>query len=310
MKFAALETLDRIAAAGVLARAALSLEENGNPAASPKLENEAELRAALLAEAYNALGLGHSPDMTDDLIERVSDYLDLEADRITGKVDSSAAFDRMITRGDFPSDLYEIEIIPNIQKNLGKLYDKERLLIEQTVRLPTEEQHFGPPTTPNDPYLISLFARRFRTRFPHKDFTMLVAGQRGDGRKLHVHQAWRLYDSLVDTRSACDLVESLRRFSDVFGSEITLGDQKGHFFLTSVEVPALKIKVNMGRRNHTVTVTHFTQTDPVTKHPRAALVVAIDVNRYVATIKKMDADIIETPRSFERPIETKTNSTQ
>ena len=51
-----LEKLDRRTAAGGLARAAIALEDEGNPAASVTLEGEAAIRAALMREARAALG--------------------------------------------------------------------------------------------------------------------------------------------------------------------------------------------------------------------------------------------------------------
>jgi hypothetical protein len=155
---------------------------------------------------------------------------EIQGGNLIAPTDPNAALERLSTRGEWPSDLFKTEIVQNIADFHGRKFATEKKLIEETVRSPGREQHYGPPTRPGHPFMISLFAREYRNRYPLRTFTMLVAGQR-KGLKLDVHQAWRVYSSEVDLANTTSLVDVLHRFSDKFGAEMTLGDQQGHFYL-------------------------------------------------------------------------------
>lgn len=286
-----LERYDRRVAAGVLARAALALENGeGGLAAKPLVENEPAVWAALVAQARATLGIRPGDD-SPEVIERIGSYFDDESERLIGEPHTTAAFQRLIARGDYPSDLYDIRIISKIRDFFGKDFEREKGLIERTVRAPTREQHFGPHVIRNEPHLISLFARDFKTPFPYKNFTMLVAGGRGEENILHVHQAWRLYRSKVNLDGALDLVEWLHRFADIYGADISLDGQHGRFFLTARSVAPQKIQFESGGKKRDVIVTQFFQREP-TGGLHAALVVAIDLDLYRATLRKMDCEEI------------------
>jgi len=282
-----LDRYDRRIAAGVLARAALALQVGENLDGKSIVTNEPELRAALIAEARSKLGI-RPDDKSPEVIEQIGAYFDEESERLIGDIHAAAAFQRLAVRGDLPSDLYNVQIIPNIANFFGKDFEREKALIERTVRAPTKEQHFGPPVVENEPHLISLFAREFKTPFPFYDFTMLVAGGRGKDRTLHVHQAWRLYQSKVDLSGTPTLVELLRRFADVYGADILLDGKRGRFFLTAQDIPPPTMSINLRGKKTTITVTQFFQLNLVTHRTHAALVVAIDLNLYRATLEKMD----------------------
>jgi len=287
-----LERYDKRTAAGVLARAAL-LAANGEPTGTKSIvENEPALWSALIEQARAKLGF-KPEDKSPEVFERIGSYLDDESERLIGGTDTTAAFERLIRRGEFPSDLYKIRIIPNIKVFFGKDFDREKSLIERTVRLPTKEQHFGgSPQNRNVPQLVSLFAREFKTPYPAKNFTMLVTGKRGDKNILEVHQAWRVYASQVNMFGARDLVELLRRFADVYGYDILVDGQRGRFFLVSSGfVPAsTEIQVQIGGKlqSKNVTVTRFTQLDPDTGKTQAALVMAVDLDLYRKTLEHWD----------------------
>jgi hypothetical protein len=180
------------------------------------------------------------------------------------------------------------------KQQFGKGHEKEKMLALRTVRAPDMEQNFGAPQfKEGGPHLISLFARRFKTPFPYKDFTMLVAAQRGRGKLLEVHQAWRLFDARVNTSGANDLVEYLKRFSDAYAQDVEVDGKFGHFFLEGPRVDtSSQIKfTNKGERVEYY-VTQFTQSDPRTKMPRAALTVSINFQAYLDTVRKLDIDEI------------------
>ena len=222
-----LEKLDRRTAAGVLARAAIALEDDGNPAASAILEGEATIRAALLREARSRLGF-ELDDHRPETIEKVGDFLDEEAEQLIGPPDTQSALERMAIHGTLASDLYQINVIRQLADIYGKRFELEQRLIQRTIQSPNREQHYGPSQKPDRPSLISLFARQFKTPWPYKDFTMLVGAQR-DRLVLTVHQAWRLYPYMVDIRGA-NPIDLLHRFANAYGYDIEVGGQKGHFF--------------------------------------------------------------------------------
>jgi hypothetical protein len=274
----ALEQLDKTSAAGLLARAALSLGYSDNPTA-PFIEGEADIRSSVINEARARLGLDRD-DYRPETIEKIADYLDDESDKLLRPPDTKAALARLAERGDLPSDLYEINIVPTVVEVHGKDFPLEKEIIETAIRAPTLEQHFGPARKLPEPAMISLFARAFRTRWPLKDFVMLVAGQR-DGFRLDVHQAWRIYSSRVDVKGAKTLVDWLSRFADVYGAEIEVEGKKGHFFrFATGHIPnSFNIALPAGKSRN-ITISRFTQKDSVTGIEQSALVVAIDLERY------------------------------
>jgi hypothetical protein len=157
-----LEKLDSRTAAGVLARAAIALQEEGNPAASVMLEGEAAIRAALVREARTALGFAFD-DYRPETIEKIGDFLDEEAERLIGPPDTQSALERMAERGTLASDLYQINILPKLLEFHGKKFELERELIERTIRSPDREQHYGPsdrPDTPAPTAAVRLVVRR------------------------------------------------------------------------------------------------------------------------------------------------------
>src|SRR5215471_798610 len=273
-----LKTLDRTTAAGLLARAALSLGYQDNPV-PPFIEGEEKIRSAVINEARQKLGVDSS-DNRPETIARIADLLDNESDKLLAPPDTKAALARLAERGDLPSDLYEIEIIPNVIQIYGKHFPLEKEIIETTVRAPTLEQHFGPPRKPHEPAMISLFARTFRTRWPLKDFVMLVAAQR-DGFRLYVHQAWRIYSSRVKLEGVKTPVDWLSRFADVYGAEIEVEGKKGHFFLFARGRIPNTINVLMADgKQQAISISPFAQKDPTTGIDQSALVVAIDLIKY------------------------------
>lgn len=282
-----LDRYDKRTAAGILARAAFAVE-TGQDYRNSIVNNEQVLRTALIAEARAKLGF-KPDDESPEIIDRIGSYLDSESERLAGPPHATSAFERLIARGDFPSDLYNIKIIVNIKNFFGKDFAREKDFIERTVRAPNREQHFGAEGDAEAPRLVSLFAREFKTPFPARNFTMLVVGQRGDGEVLDVHMAWRLYASKIDLGGAPDLVELLRRFADVYGVDIALDGQKGRFFLTtSRDVPA-KATVSIGlKAAKELTVTRFVQRNPTTGRMYAALVMAVDLELYRSTLKHWD----------------------
>lgn len=288
----ALSDFDKMTAAGILARAALAILDNDNPAVTPVIPREAELREVIIEELRKSLGVSLD-DRSPATLARIGDLLDHESDLLIGPVDSEAALRRLSEKGELPSDLFRIRIIPNIQEFHGKKFQREQELIEQTVRLPDKEQHFGPAANPGEPYLISLFAKYFPNQYALRSFTMLVVGKRND-LELEVHQAWRIYHDLVSLEGVSDLIELLRRFADKFGSEIELGGKRGHFIL-SADLPRDK-PVEFGvtarepdqERKETkkrITFSFFVQRNPLGSDNQAALAVGVDLSQYAALLK-------------------------
>jgi hypothetical protein len=294
---AALADLDRMTAVGVVARAAVAMGDEDNPAASFVLPHEMNRRQALLSEIRRKLGID-SADTSIESIDRLGDALESEIDDLVGPTDEEAALEGLAARGDLPSDLFETVVIQNIADFHGRRFAREKELIVDTVRNAEQEQHFGEPQKPSDPFLISLFSKRFPDRFPLRSFTMLVAGQR-NGTVLVVHEAWRIYGDLVDIGAASDLVDLLRRFSDVFGAEIEVNDRRGHFFLSESIKGPLEFSIHMApseidagdskrakkQVQKKISWSYFVQNDPVQDGRRASLVMATDLMKYQGVLE-------------------------
>ncbi|MGZ4954121.1 MAG: hypothetical protein ACXV8Q_03325 [Methylobacter sp.] len=284
-----LREFDNVTAAGILARAALSLSDQGNPAAATsKLTNEIEIRNKVISNIRNTLGIKHS-DTSPMALERIGDALDIESEALIGEPNINDALERLSNKGELPSDLFEVDIIPNIKDFFTKRFDAERELIEKTIKSPDNEQHFGPPSNSEGPYLISLFSKFFPNKYPRNSFTMLVAGER-NGLNLTVHQAWRIYPDLVNLNEEGDLVDMLNRFADKFGAEIEFNGKKGHFFL-NFEIPEndhwQKITFPAAAPNtrNNITLTYCMQPNLSGPSKKAALLVAIDLVKYRKTLK-------------------------
>jgi hypothetical protein len=290
----ALEKFDKTAAAGLLARAALSLAYTAAPAMSA-VAGEDQLRASIIEEARNRLGL-RSDDYEPGAIEKIAEFLDAESDQLIAPPDVASAFARLAERGDLPSDLYKVVIAPNIKDIVGKLFPLEKKIIETTIRTPTVEQHFGQFTGPNEPVMVSLFAKSFQTTWPQKDFVMLVGAIR-DGTTLNVTQAWRIYTSRVDVNGAKRPLDWLRRFAETYGAEIEINGTKAKFFDYAQISKPLEKKVEVGGKGkpQQIIISDFTRWE--NGKEVASLITAIDSNKYRATLKALGVkqqDILET----------------
>jgi len=281
-----LTKFDNVTALGILARTALFLEDEYNPAASNKLPNELQLRENILKDIRKKLGI--SPDDSSiTALNILGDALDSECNSLIEEVDNAAILQRLADRGELPSDIFEINIGSNIEDFFGKKYDAEKNLIRDTIRLPDSEQHYGQQSGTNDPFLISLFARYFPNKYPNNSFTMLVAGQR-DGIVLTVNQAWRIYKDSINLEDVTDLVDMLRRFADKFGAEIDFNGQKGNFFLAvdSPNIPTLNFKIDntKSKSKKQIAINYYIKNVDA-KSKQASLVLAINLNEYRKVLK-------------------------
>jgi hypothetical protein len=158
----------RTAAAGLLARAALSLGYVEESKGKQEI-----IIAQIIEEARNCLGISRD-DNAPDTLSRLADFFDSESDKLLSPTNTDLALGRLAERGDLPSDLYEINIIKNVSDIYGSKFPLEKALIETTIRDFAQEQHYGPPRKPHAPAMISLFGRLFRTKWPLKNFVMLA----------------------------------------------------------------------------------------------------------------------------------------
>jgi hypothetical protein len=279
----AVQSFDPKTAAGLLARAALSVGYINNPL----IESESDLFAKVLEEARIQLGVGFD-DNDPETIERIADFLDTESDKLLQPPNTESAIKRLAERGELPSDLYEINIIPNVQDVYGKRFPLEKEIIETAIRAPTLEQHYGPPRGLYEPSMISLFVRSFRTTWPLKDFSVIVAAQRR-GLILDVHQAWRVYPQKVNLAGAKTPVDWLRKFADSYGAEIEVQGKRGHFFLIGEgPIPnSLSFRPPESRKERLYVISRFTQKDPSSGIEKSALILAIDADKYRDTLDEL-----------------------
>jgi hypothetical protein len=282
-----LRNFDPIVAAGILARAALSVADSRNPAAAIVLPNEQTVREKLLQEARQIYGIAN--DESPESQVRLCDALDAESDALLEPVNDMRALERLALRGDLPSDLYEINVVKNIQDCYGEKYSEERHYIETTVRTPDAEQHYNSRIDSDELRLISLFAKTFHDKFPVRSFVMLVAGER-HGLTLTVIQAWRAYPEDVNLVGAHSPFEMLERFASAFGSKVTFGDQTGQFMLVNGIREGTRIPVHAeitpmpGKSRRQINVTHIAfKSNEATQD---ILTIGIDLDRYRDALRR------------------------
>jgi hypothetical protein len=283
-----LSELNPVTVAGILARAALALHNEDNPAAAPAIPEERALREAVIAKARELAGI-EPGDESERAREVLGDILDSQRENLIGVTDSRGALLRLATKGDLPSDLYNIDINPNMEQTFGQRFAREKELIEASIRSPDRELHCQPSGNPENPFLVSLFAKRFPHDRLARSFIMLVVANR-IGLTLHVHQAWRLYPDVVDLQETSDLIDMLKRFLRVFGVDIEMEGQHGRLILLA-DSPGGKpiqnlIKVRnpaiRGQRQTTITLSYFWA--PANRN-QAAFVVGVDQTKYMKMLR-------------------------
>jgi hypothetical protein len=281
---AVLDSFDKITAAGILARTALSLAYSTAPMGSA-LAGEEEVRASIIQEARDHLGI-EADNFEPQAIERIADFLDSESEKLIAPPDVASAFSRLAERGDLPSDLYQIEIIQNIKDLHGKGFKLENKLIEATIRAPAVEQHYGKIAKPGEPRMVSLFAKTFRTKWIGKDFVMLVGALR-EGTTLTVSQAWRIYTSRVDVSGAKEPVDWLKSFAETYGAEIEINGRRAKFFVLEAIDKPLEKRVEIGGKGkpRQIIISDFTRWE--NGKEVASLITAIDTDKYRATLKAL-----------------------
>ncbi|MBM2715479.1 hypothetical protein JQK88_30595 [Mesorhizobium caraganae] len=279
----ALKHYDAKQAAGLLARAALSMDYADAPSPSP--EGEKDVMARVFQEVRAHLGLA-SEDDSPEALEKITAFLDDESDRLLPPVDTQAALHRLALRGDLPSDLYEVKTINNIAEIYGKHFPLERDVIETTIKRPDVEQHFGPSRKPGEPAMISVFQRLFRTKWPLRDFICVVAGQR-DGFIMNVHQSWRIYPARVDIAGAKTPIDLLQRFAAQYGVDLDVDGKKGHFIVSTTTRRESKVQIISSLPNQRFTVSHFSQLDKETGATTSSLVIGVNNTKYLAALKEL-----------------------
>lgn len=284
-----LSRFDSITAAGILARMALAIDDEANPASAPSLPGEQVLRVQVLSEVCRAVGLTPE-DQSESALDTITSFLDHESDQLSSIGDSKSILAKLGNKGELPSDLFEPSINLEVARFYGARYLGEEVRIKETVKRPDREQHFGEPKGDGQPFLISLFAKHFKDqKYSGRNFTLLVAGQRSD-QTLSVIQVWRLYDDIIDSSGNGDLIELLKRFSEEFGVTVDINGEKAKFVLFSgagVSMDEIQTTWEIkGSSNgskpevFSANITHFVQKDPGTDKICGALIVAVDVIKY------------------------------
>ena len=107
-----------------------------------------------------------------------------------------------------------------------------------------------------------------------------------EGFFLHVHQAWRVYPQIVDISGLARPVDWLKRFADFYGAKVEIQGKKANFFMfLEGDIPS-EIKWEAPPRRKLL-ISRFAQRDPITQAEHAALVVAIDIHKYLDTLSDM-----------------------
>jgi hypothetical protein len=290
----ALKQFEPSVAAGILARAALSLDTDlHNPAANFVLQGEDKLREKIILEFSTKLGIPPI-DSSYKTAHLISSEIDRAIDEIIGSIKEKDALERISARGEFPSDEFEIVLMPNIKDDIYQNHFKDEYpRIIETIKRPHKELQFG--QTESLRPLVSLFGRFYRSKFPARDFLLLIVGQR-KGLVLEVHNVWRVYPYIVPIREQDDLVTILKNFTNTYGTKVISGKAEGNFIHDSdlpAETKQTRVSIPVPKNpNHTFTVTQFLQHDSSGKYIKSSLTVSIDLTEYLETIKKYGWDII------------------
>jgi len=303
-----LSEFDNVTAAGILARTALSLEDSNNPDAATRVPNERIIRAKLVDEIKRRLGIEHPIESKSD-VELIVDALDCESDRLFAPINETAVFADLSAKGELPADLYEVAIDQGIDEFFGKKADQEKKLIESAVKHRDEEQHFTQKHSDRgETPLISLYSKRFESRYPARTFTLLVTGIR-NGTLMSVSNAWRLYDDVfIANRGTRTLLDSLENFANEYGMTISTGGQTGKLILQCrmqgriEETVSVDLEKPSGKlRQFNFVISHFIS--QAKDGPKwGSLVYAIDLNKYKRTLvgHGWEAERLE---DFQTPIE-------
>lgn len=279
-----LDHFDPRTAAGIVARAALSLEERApNPASVPRVSDELDLRTSLLKEIRGSLGIDPY-DNSEAAIEKLGDALDELADEIS-RPDVEGATLRLSDKGELPSDRYRIDIHDPAKLFYGKQFWLEEPRVVETVRRPDFEQHFAKENNPSS--LISLFARFYRSKYPNRNFWLLVSGQRRADISLSIPLVLRLYPALVKVKPSSDLIAMLRVFADEYGKEVGFGGERGKLLIsTSLPDGMYNFESSVAPQPGTeTTLVAFTMSHD--RQIRASLVMAINSTKYTKVLEQM-----------------------
>jgi hypothetical protein len=221
-------------AMGILARAALEIDTDTEPELPALIPDEPTVRTALLNEVRRSLGLEPN-DTSPDAMAKVSDALDSELERFAGHIDTREVLQQLSAAGSLPSDLYDVQIVRNVQDLYQSTWYEMSTQIVDTVHRPDKEEHFGQLDHPNVPALVSLFSKWIPGKFLYKGFTLLVVGQR-EGLVFRVHQAWKIFTDTLPTQPRGSLLDLFKRFANEFGLDFEFNGVKSKFLL-EVEMP-------------------------------------------------------------------------
>lgn len=282
-----LEKFDSVTSSGILARIALSLNDNLNNNIKSKLLNEEELKSNVIKEILEILNIKNIENNKEKIVE----YIDNEIEKENDDINQDEVLIQLAKKAKLPSDLYKIDIKEEIGKVYGDQFSKEYPIIEKTIKIPDAEYHFTNDMV-NQPGNISLFLKKFKGNYPYNDFNLLVIGQR-IGIKLIVHQVWKMYEDLFKYDISNNLVSMLKEFTEKFGVEVTFRNQKAKFFLSEIAQSEKEFNIDINNKNlikdkngnTNITFAHFTESVS-NKDKKLSLFLVIDLNKYKNYLQK------------------------
>lgn len=281
---AALKKYESVIHAGLLSKAALYLKGDLSYDNNDTTDKELAVIQAIIDEVATSLGID---PRDEDSIDRIVNYLDNEIDALVPDTVNQTILEKLSERGELPSDLYKINIIPSIKDFYKDRYAKEYDKIKETITSPDREQHYGPPSNKKEPFLISLFSRFYNADYSYDSYYLLVVGQRS-GLRLDVHQVWRIYQDLVPSDRDTTLLELLKAFAEKYGFDIESNGKRSKFFVseTAPRESTFNIKVPSQFDKHgkplptSFTFSHFIQNNPISEEQHASLLIAINLTKY------------------------------
>jgi hypothetical protein len=223
----ALRSLDRRTAAGVLAQTALNLEGRGILGDEPLVENQRDLEQRVLDQLRLELHL-HPEDCSENAVAMLAEAIDQKTDDLAGTTTPEIT-EKLSAEGRLPSDIYEVDVNPQLAINYGERWAIESALTTETIRRPHQEQIVGGDLTRPEIPAVTILARFFSHTFPAKSFWFLVLAERVKLR-LRVVQVIRVYPIEVDLSECETLIDVVKAFSKKFGHVIEIDGQRETFF--------------------------------------------------------------------------------
>jgi hypothetical protein len=173
-----IESLPPVVAAGVAARAALSLHHTRKSSASSEIENEALLRAQLIQHVRDEQQLGD--DTSESTLERIAHALYEYSDSLLNRLEEAVA------------SIFTVDVDTNKSLILSRRIRRENKIISKTISYPTKVYQIYTGQRSGVIQYQCVYVREVEGEFPFYEFVIAKKA----GRTVHVQSVLRLYPNV------------------------------------------------------------------------------------------------------------------